>query len=62
VVFARIDADVIDSSETVSSGFNPTEHTELSRSRTMTVGFNVYDMSLRRSVWTASLPRGRTLQ
>ena len=52
VVFARIDANVIDSTETVTLDSTNKEHTELSRSRTMTVGFNVYDMSLRRSVWS----------
>ncbi len=52
VVFARIDADVIDSTETVTLDSTQNEHTELSRSRTMSVGFNVYDMSLRRSVWS----------
>jgi hypothetical protein len=52
VVFARIDADVIDSTETVTLDSAQNEHTELSRSRTMTVGFHVYDMSLERSVWS----------
>src|SRR6266513_2058758 len=52
VVFARIDADLLDSTETVTTDSTGKEHTELSRSRTMTVGFNVYDMSLRRSVWS----------
>jgi len=52
VVFARIDADVIDSTETVTLDSSQNEHTELSRSRTMTVGFHVYDMSLGRSVWS----------
>lgn len=52
VVFARIDADVIDSAETVTLDSTQNEHTELSKWRTMTVGFHVYDMSLRRSVWS----------
>ncbi len=52
VVFARIDADLVDSTETVTTDSTGKDHTELSRSRTMTVGFHVYDMSLRRSVWS----------
>jgi hypothetical protein len=52
VVFARIDADVIDSAKTVTLDSSQNEHTELSRWRTMSVGFQVYDMSLRRSVWS----------
>ena len=52
VVFARIDADLTDSTETVTVDSSQNEHTELSRSRTLTVAFHVYDMSLRRSVWS----------
>ena len=52
VVFARIDTDVIDSTEKVTVDLSHNESTELSTSRTITVGFHVYDMSLRRSVWS----------
>jgi len=52
VVFARIDGDVTDSAETVTTDSTGKEQTELSRWRTMSVAFHVYDMSLRRSVWS----------
>ncbi len=57
VVFARIDADLIDSTETVTTDSTGQDHTELSRSRTMTVAFHVYDMSLRRSVWSGQFTK-----
>ena len=60
VVFARIDADLIDSTETVTTDSTGQDHTELSRSRTMTVGFHVYDMSLRRSVWSGQFTQNKS--
>ena len=58
VVFARVDADVIDSAETVTQYSK--EHTERSTTRTMTVDFQVYDMSLRRSVWNGQFTQSKS--
>ena len=60
VVLARIDADVIDSTETVTVDASQKEQTELSSRRTMTVGFHVYDMSRRRSVWSGQFTRSKS--
>ena len=61
VVLARIEADLIDSTETVtrdtSDKKSKVEHVVLLRSRTMTVGFHVYDTSLMRAVWSGQLTR-----
>jgi hypothetical protein len=61
VVLARIEADVTDSSETVTQDSlgkkSKYEQVALVASRTMTVGFLVYDISLRRAVWSGRLAK-----
>lgn len=61
VVLARIEGDVTERSETVTRDTlekKPKyEHVSLAVSRTMTLGFQVYDMSLRLAVWSGRLSR-----
>lgn len=62
VILARIEADVTDSSETVTPdtlGKKEYETVNLAASRTMTVGFQVYDRLLGRSVWSGRAEQGR---
>ena len=63
VLFARIEADFTDNSETVTpdTARKPKYETvKLAASRTMTVGFEVYDRSLGRSVWNGRLSAADT--
>lgn len=54
-VFARIDADVIDSAQTRTVDSDSLEQTLFSTRRTLTVGFHVYDLSVARSVWSGQI-------
>jgi hypothetical protein len=63
VVLARIEADLTDNSESVTpdTARKPKYETvKLAASRTMTVGFDVYDRSLGRSVWRGRLSAADT--
>lgn len=64
VVFARIESDVVDSAEivrqdSVDKKLN-IESVVRSRSRTLSVAFHVYDLSLGRAVWSGELVKADT--